>query len=149
MEVVLVKDVPNLGRKGDIKSVKPGYYMNFLAPRGKALRVTPKLQKQLEEKKKQMVKRKAEMLEKIEEFVKKIEKLTITFKRKATAKGKLYAGVTEQQIQHELEKHLKIELDKGCIKLSEPIKAVGEFDVTVLLTESTSAAFKVAVETDK
>ena len=47
MQIVLTKDVPNLGQKGEVKMVKPGYFRNFLAPRAKALRVTPKLMKQI------------------------------------------------------------------------------------------------------
>ena len=90
MQVVLTKDIPSVGHKGELVNVKSGYFRNFLAPRAKAIRVTPKLMQQLLEQRKQMEKRREEMLEKAGEFAKKIEKMTITFKQKITSKGKLY-----------------------------------------------------------
>lgn len=149
MEIVLTHDVPALGRKGDIKNVKNGYYTNFLAPRGKATRVTPKLRKQLAEQRKWMEQRRAEMMEKAGEFAAKIEKMTLTFKRKTTAKGKLYAAITEEMVQHEVEKHVKFELEKGSIRISDPIKTVGEHTVTVHLSDTNSAKLNVVVQAEK
>lgn len=148
MQIVLTMDVPNLGHKGDVKNVKPGYFRNFLAPRSKALRVTPKLMKQIIEQQKQRDVRREEMLAKAEEFAKKIEKLTITFKQKTTAKGKLYASIAERNIQIELEKHLKIDLDKNMVKLTDHIKEVGTYTATVQLNEAVSANLTVVVEAE-
>ena len=148
MQIVLTTDVPNLGHKGEVKTVKPGYFRNFLAPRAKALRVTPKLMKQILEQQKQKEVRREEMLEKAEEFAKKIEKLTITFTQKATAKGKLYAAITEKQVQRELETHLKIDLDKNMITMDH-FKEVGEYTAQVKLTDTVTATVKIAVEADK
>lgn len=149
MQIVLTKDVPNLGQKGEVKMVKPGYFRNFLAPRGKALRVTPKLMQQLLETQKQREKRREDLMAKADDFAKKIEKLTVTFKQKTTAKGKLYAAITEKNIQHELEKHLGIDLEKGMIHLEDHIKEVGEYTTIVKLTETISANLKVVVESEK
>jgi large subunit ribosomal protein L9 len=149
MQIVLTKDVPNLGQKGEVKTVKPGYFRNFLAPRAKALRVTPKLMKQILEQQKQREVRREEMLAKADDFAKKISKMTVTFKQKATAKGKLYASITEKSIQHELEGHLKIDFEKGMVQLEDHIKEVGEYSATVKLTDDVTAQVKVVVEADK
>lgn len=146
MQIVLTKDVPNLGQKGEVKMVKPGYFRNFLAPRAKALRVTPKLMKQILENQQQREKRRDDLMAKAEDFAKKIEKMTITFKQKTTTKGKLYASITDKNIQTELEKHLGFDLDKGMIHLEDHIKEVGEYAATVKLTDAVSANLKVVVE---
>jgi large subunit ribosomal protein L9 len=148
MEVVLTKDVPSLGRKGDVKNVKSGYYMNFLSPRGKAIRVTPKLRAEIEKQRMVREKRRVDMKEKAEEFAKKIEKMTVTFQRKATNKGKLYGAINEESIQRELEKHLKFDLDKGSIQMGEAIKTVGEHTATVQLTEQVSAEVKIVIQAE-
>ncbi len=149
MQIVLTKDVPNLGRKGEVKTVKSGYFRNFLAPRAKAIRVTPKLMKQILEQQKQREKRRETMLEQAEELAKRIEGMTLTFKQKATAKGKLYASISETKVQHELEKHLEFDLDKDMILLEAAIKEVGETEATIKLTEAVSATLKIVVEADK
>lgn len=149
MQIVLTKDVPNLGRKGEIKTVKKGYFRNFLAPRTKAVRVTPKLMKQILEQQQLREKKREEMLAKAEDLVKKLEKTTITFTRKTTKNDKLYAAIAESHIQHELEQHLGFDLDANMIKLAEHIKAVGEYEATVQLTPDIAATVKVVVESEK
>lgn len=149
MQVVLTKDVPSLGRKGDVKNVKNGYFRNFLSPRAKAVRVTPKLMGQINEQQKKREKRREEMLAKAEDLAKRIEGMTLTFKQKATAKGKLYASINEIKIQHEIEKHLGFDLDKDMIVLNSPIKEIGESAATIRLTDAVSATLKIVVEAEK
>lgn len=145
MQIVLTQDVQHLGRKGDVKAVKAGYFRNFLAPRGKAIRASDKLLAQLLEQKRQRDQRKSEMLAKADEIVKKIEKMTVTFTQKTTPKGKLYASINETKIQQQLEKALKFDLDKGSIILPEHIKAVGEYEATIQLTPTAKATLKIVV----
>ena len=146
MQIVLTQDVQHLGRKGDMKAVKAGYFRNFLAPRGKAIRASDKLLAQLLEQKRQRDQRKGEMLAKADEIVKKIEKMTVTFTQKATPKGKLYASINEVKIQQQLEKALRFDLDKEAIILSEHIKAVGEYEATIQLTPTAKATLKIVVK---
>ena len=146
MQIVLTKDVPNLGQKGEVKNVINGYFRNFLAPRAKAVRVTPKLMKQILEQQKQREKRREDMLAKAEDLAERLTAMTITFKQKATPKGKLYAAVSEKSIQAELEKHLEFDLDTHMVQLEAPIKELGEFEVTIKLTEAVSAPVKIVVE---
>lgn len=145
MQIVLTQDVQHLGRKGEVKAVKSGYFRNFLAPRGKAIRASDKLLAQLLEQKRQRDQRKSEMLAKADEIVKKIEKMTVTFTQKATPKGKLYAAINEIKIQHQLEKTLKFDLEKDTIILKEPIKALGEYEAMVQLTPTAKATLKIVV----
>lgn len=149
MQIVLTKDVPNLGRKGDVKNVKNGYFRNFLSPRAKAIRVTPKLMEQITDQQKKREKRREEMLAKAEDLAKRIEAMTLTFKQKATAKGKLYASINETKIQHEMEKHLGFDLDKDMVILGSPIKETGEASATIRLTDTVSATLKIVVEDEK
>lgn len=148
MEVVLTKDVPSLGHKGEVKKVKNGYFLNFLAPRGKAIRLTPKIRVELDRNQAMRQKRRAEIIEKASEIAEKIEKMTVTFKRKATAKGKLYGSITEEMLQRELEKYLKCDLHKGCVYLNEAIKTTGEHTARVQLTETVSVNLNVVVQSE-
>lgn len=146
MQIVLTQDVQHLGRKGDVKAVKAGYFRNFLAPRGKAIRASDKLLSQLLEQKRQRDQRKSDMLAKADEIVKKIEKMTVTFTQKATPKGKLYASINETKIQQQLEKALRFDLDKETIILPEHIKAVGEYEAIIQLTPTAKATLKIVVK---
>lgn len=148
MQIVLTKDVPNLGRKGDVKTVKNGYYVNFLAPNSKAVRLTPKLKKEIEKQQKARTERRAAMLEKAEEMAAQIEKMTVSFTKKATSKGKLYGSITEDMIQAQIEKQLKFDLDSGSIKIAEHLKTVGEHEGTVKLTDKVSAKLKIVIKSE-
>ncbi|KKR26176.1 MAG: 50S ribosomal protein L9, large subunit ribosomal protein L9 [Candidatus Peregrinibacteria bacterium GW2011_GWE2_39_6] len=149
MQIVLTQHVQSLGKKGDIKNVKKGYFRNFLSPRGLALRMTEKLLKQLEIQQGKAIKRKEESIAKAEEYKEMIESLKLTFAKKVTSKGKLYAAVTDKQIQEALEKQLKIELEKGAVEIDEHLKSTGEYEVKVVLTDHTSAILKVSIVAEK
>ena len=146
MDIVLTKDITPLGKKGDRKSVKNGYFRNFLAPRGLAVRLTPKLLDQINQQRQSIEKRRADMVEKAHEYKEQIEKITLTFERKTTSKDKLYAAITEKQIQEELEKKLKVEMDKEMVRLQVPIKTLGDHEAVIHLTESVSATVKIKVK---
>lgn len=89
------------------------------------------------------------MMAKAGDFAKKLEKTTITFEQKATAKGKLYAAITEKQIEAELAKHLKFDLEKGMVTLEHPIKEIGSYEAKVQLTHEIHANVKIVVELKK
>lgn len=144
MKVVLTKDVPNLGTKGQVQTVKVGYFQNYLEPRGLAERLTRNLETKLRAQEAQAEKKRQEKLEKAEEFKAEIEAITLSFEKEVTESGKLYAAVTHKQAQEQLEKLLKISLEKGSVQM-ETIKEPGEAVATVKLNHETTANVKVVV----
>jgi len=130
MKVVLMDNIPNLGQKFDIKSVKPGYWRNFLLPRGLAVMATPPVLKQMES-------RRAAYLEQLraqeEKFLKDLEAIAekgILIEVKADEKGNLFAGVDEKAITRAIEKN-GLSIPSGLINLKKPIKKIGSYEIPV------------------
>lgn len=130
MKVILLKDVKAQGKKGDIIEVSDGYARNYLIPNGLAKTATStavnsiKLQKEAE-----IHRRKVEHDEAVE-LCKKLAGLTVTVKIKTGANGKLFGSLNTAAVSEAL-KEYGIELDKKKIVISEPIKSLGRYTVTV------------------
>jgi large subunit ribosomal protein L9 len=147
MKVILTKDVQSLGRTGDIKEVSGGYAKNFLLPGGYAKVATPGLIKKAEEIKAERVKEAEAEMEKAKEMVTKIQGQSVAIKAKADASKKLYAAVKAEEIAEAL-KAKGFEVDKDNIAINEPIKEVGEFEVTLDLEHGLLARIGVTVEAE-
>lgn len=145
MKVILLKDVPKVGKKYDIKNVAEGYALNLLIPKGLAQIATAQSEKNIEVmKQKDMVEKKVqgELLLKNLEVVKT---LVLNIKEKANDKGHLFAGITKERLVEEIIKTARLNLDIDSIKLDKPIKEVGEHEVMVEVLGK-SAKFKVVIE---
>jgi len=148
MEVLLLQDVPEIGLKNDLLLVGDGYALNFLLPQQKALVATPTVRRRYAE----QIRRRAEE----KEMEKKLQSgaaaaitgKEVTFTRKATKTGKLYAAITEKNIAEEFKKQHSIELPEETITITDPIKAVGTFEVSAKVGDA-NQAFKVIVKEEK
>ena len=144
MKLLLKVDVQGLGVCGDEVEVKDGYGKNLLIPYGQAILATPKNLKQFNHQKSivqaRLKKEKISALTQAQE----IEKIACIFKKKAGDNGKLFGTVTTQEISENLRSH-GIELDRRKLQLKEPIKSLGDFDVSVKLHPEITAAIKVTV----
>ncbi len=129
MKVILVSNIPNLGKAGDIKEVKKGYAFNFLLPEGLAELATAGMVKSVE---KSLAKRNAEKAAKISELsasMKKLDGMTFTIAAKAED-GKLFGSVSAADIVAAA-KASDVEIVDDMIQLEHPIKTVGEHAVTL------------------
>ncbi len=131
MKIILLKDIPKLGRKYDIKDVSDGYALNMLIPRGMAEVATASA---LE--KSRVLKAKATTEKKVQgELLAKnldtIKGLTLNLKEKANEKGHLFAGITKEMLSGEIQKSARLNIDPESIKLPKPLKEVGEHKVVV------------------
>lgn len=127
MKVILVSNIPNLGKAGDIKEVKKGFAFNYLLPEGLAELATAGMVKSVE---KSLAKRTAEKTAKISELsasMKKLDGMTFTITAKAK-EGKLFGSVSAADIVAAAKAN-DVELVDDMIKLEHPIKAVGEHAV--------------------
>ncbi len=145
MKIILLKDVPKLGRRYDIKDVSSGHALNLLIPEGLAIGATPEAVLRYA-----AVKAKAEGERKVHEdlLAKNIDDLkdiTLTIVGKANEKGHLFAGLKREDIASQLEKQTRLEIDPSFIKLEHPIKEVGEYRIEAA-GGGKSAAFKVVVK---
>lgn len=150
MEVILNKDMSNLGHKDDIVKVKDGYARHYLIPRGIAVIATKSAKKMHEENLRQRA-HKIEKLEKeAQEKADKIKELKLTIPAKTSTKGKIFGSVNDIILAENLEKE-GIKVERKNIKLREPIKEVGSYVADIKLYKDISAElnFEVVTEEDK
>jgi|AAUQ01.1.fsa_nt_gi large subunit ribosomal protein L9 len=151
MRVLLVKDVRNLGKAGEIKEVKDGYGRNFLIAKGLAKKATPDVIKVWEEERAKKAEQEAKEIEKLNEYKKKIESKELIIKKRKAPVG-IRGSVTNSDIAKSLKEQLGVEVDKKSIVLKKAIKTPGLYSVDAKLGHSIHATIKVnivAVEEDK
>ena len=153
MQLILKKDVQNVGEAGDLINVKDGYARNYLIPNNLA-EVATEGAMAARERNIQRIKAKSEKLHK--EALEKAEKIeaaeVITLSAKAGESGKLFGTITTKKLAEELLNKSGVEVDKKTITLDNPINRIGEFLMTVKLSSKVKAQIKVIVtasETNK
>ena len=144
MQVILTQDVEHVGRAGELVKVKPGYGRNFLLPRGLALVATRGNVAQLEHHRKAIEAEQAKMRAEYQRLAGEIEKASVSVARKAGEENKLFGSVTSKDIAEALSAQ-KIAVDRKLIQLPEPIKAAGDYEVTVRFSADVKAVLKVKV----
>ena len=144
MRVVLLKDVPDLGKKGDVKDVSDGYGRNFLI-RNKLVEIlTPQVAKRLEIEREKEEKTAIALKNQALALKEKIEKLKLVLKTKIGESGQVFGSITPTKILAELEKN-GIKLEKGQL-LSKPIKTLGESKIKIKLPQGIEAELKIIIE---
>ena len=144
MKVILKKDVYNLGRSGEIKTVKDGYARNFLMPRGLVEAATEGALKAWKNSAEKRTKRQAAEDAALTELAKRLSAITLSFSRPVSEEGVMYGSVAKSDIIKNLAA-ADIEIDKDMIRLPASIKAVGTFEVEIALKPHIAAKIKVAV----
>ncbi len=145
MQVLLIKDVDNLGYAGDVKKVTGGYGRNYLLPQGLAVLATPGALKQAETIRRAAEKHRAREMEDAKAIASQLEGLNLLFERRAGETGKLYGSVTSGDIAEAIAEKTGIELDKRKVALPEPIRNLGHQDVVVKLMIDMSTSVSVEV----
>lgn len=144
MQIILKEDVEKLGNIGDIVDVKRGYARNFLLPKDIAVEATPKNIKQLDHHKRVIAAKVKRIQKESETLADKLAQISITLHHLAGEEEKLFGAVTSMEIAEALMER-GVEVDKRKIVLDEPIKRLGEYEVSVKLSGGVSAKVKVTV----
>ena len=144
MQVILLEDVPSLGKIGDLVKVSDGYGRNYLIPQKKAMPATDKSIHALEHQKRQVEQRITKAKKDAERLAQKIEGFSCTFAKPVGESGKLFGSVTSMEIEAVL-KEGGMEVDRKKILLEEPIKSLGMYTVPVKLHPEVTAHLKVWV----
>lgn len=146
MQLILKKDVQNVGEAGDLITVKDGYARNYLIPNNLAEVATAGAM-EARERNIQRIKAKSEKLH--QEALAKAEKIeaiqVIELSAKAGESGKLFGTITTKKLAEELLNKSGVEVDRKTIILDNPINKVGEFTMTVKLSSKVKAQVKVVV----
>lgn len=147
MKIVLLEEVAGLGRTGEVKEVADGYGRNFLLPRRLALLATTAAIKEAQARQQAEALIQARSQAEMEALAKKLDGMVVTVKAKVGAEGRLYGSVTSGHLAEELGR-LGQEMDKRKIELPEPIRQVGDYQVTIRLGGELLPRITVKVEAE-
>ena len=144
MKIILLEDIPTLGRRGEVRDVADGYGRNYLLPQKLALTATAANMKNLDGIKARQDSQAARGLAEAQSQAQAIEALHLAVSRQASDEDRLFGSVGRNDIAAFLTQH-GVEVERRRIGLDEPIKTLGEFSVPIRLHPEVTAAFKVTV----
>lgn len=145
MQVILLKDVDNLGDEGDIVSVKDGYGRNYLIPQGMAHLATEGAIRARREEMKQQARKRAQMKDDAEEVKRQLESTEVLVLAKVGEENRIFGTVTSQQVAVKLAQE-GFNIDRRDITIEEDIRVIGVYTAKVKLHSDVTADLKVRVE---
>jgi large subunit ribosomal protein L9 len=145
MKVILQKDIPNLGDAGDIKEVADGYARNFLLPKKLVIVANDSSKKAMEHQKRLIKVKKEKRRKEGEKIAGDLSGAVLTFAAQAGEEDKLFGSITSMDIASKLQE-MGYKIDKKKVVLDNPIKKIGEFEVSIKLAEGLTSKVKVVVE---
>ena len=131
VQVILLKEMENLGEVGEVVDVKAGYARNYLVPRGFAIRATRANLARIEEEREHLVAAAEREIEKATGLASDIEGQSLNFPVKAGEDGKLFGSVSSSDIAEALEAK-GIDVDRRQVQLAEPIKQLGTYKLSLI-----------------
>jgi large subunit ribosomal protein L9 len=141
MQIILTQDVDNLGKAGELVSVRPGYGRNYLVPRGFAVSATVRNKNRLDHEKSLIERKVAKERASATELATRINGMTLQFERIVGEDEKLFGSVSNRDIADQL-KRAGIEIDHRTIALDQTVKALGKYEVPVKLAAGVIASLK-------
>jgi len=144
MEIILREDIDNLGSRGDVVKVAPGYARNYLLPRRLAVTANDSNRKIVEQERQSHLRKEAKLAGEMQELAKLLANVTITVARKAGENDQLFGSVTANDVADALTAQ-KFNVDRRKIQLDEPIRTLGEHKVPVRLHRDVTAEVTVNV----
>jgi large subunit ribosomal protein L9 len=148
MDVILREDIVNLGSRGEVVKVAPGYARNFLLPKKMAVAATAGNKKIVEQERQSHVRKEAKQKGEAEDLSKLMTGVSVTISQKAGDNDQLFGSVTSKDVADALAGK-NFTIDKRKIQLDEPIKTLGEFKVPVRLHKDVTAEVTVIVVKDE
>ena len=147
MQVILLENIMNLGKIGDLVKVKNGYGRNFLLPEGKALRASKENIELVNKKKSELNKKNEEAKIKFKEKASKIKNKTIKFNKEAKENGELYGSIKPKEISTAISEKFKVEIKPSQIVLKNDLNKIGIFKVDINF--HTEVAAQISIKIDK
>ena len=139
MEILLLQDVTGVGKKNDLLVVGDGYALNYLLPHRKALVATPTVRKRYADQIRKRAEEKEQERALRANAAAALAGKSVTFTKKVTKTGKLYAAINEQQISEAMKTQLGVEFSPDAIQMDEHIKATGNFTVKIKIGDGQQA----------
>ena len=149
MKVILLQDVENLGKAGDLKDVANGYARNYLLPRKLAAGATPALMQNHQQRIAAEQRKREKLAEQNRQQAEQLGQATLTFKARVGREGRLYGSITSQDIAAALRETKGINIDRRGIELPNPIRSIGTFTVPVKIAPKLESKITVIVVDEK
>jgi large subunit ribosomal protein L9 len=144
IQVILQQDVDKVGKSGELVRVRPGFARNYLLPRELAVAATTAAVHRIEHERTVALARAEKAKKHAQDAAGQLSGLAITIPQKAGEDGRLFGSVTAKDIQAAAAQK-GVTLDKRKIRLDEPIKSVGTYEISVKLSSDVSATLRVEV----
>jgi len=141
MQLILLQDVANLGKAGELVSVRPGYGRNYLVPRGFAVTATVLNKNRLDHEKSVIARKVEKERATANDLATRINGMTLQFERQVGEDEKLFGSVTSRDITDQLKK-ANVDIDHRWVQLDQPVKALGKYEVPVRLSAGVVAQLK-------
>ncbi len=145
MKVVLLKDIPGMGKSGEFKEVKDGYARNYLIPRGLAKPATEGEVKRIENEKIMKSHKEDLTRKKSEQILKTLQRQVHKVYVKVGGGGKLFGALTPLNLAEILSKNANMEIDKKWIHLEKPLKEIGMYDIEMHLPGGVKGIVKLEI----
>ena len=144
MEVILREDISNLGSRGQVVKVAPGYARNFLIPKKLAVTATDSNKKIVEQERQSHLRKEAKAQGEAQDLAKLMTGVSVTISQKAGENDQLFGSVTSKDVADALAAK-GFTIDRRKIQLDEPIKSLGEFKIPVKLHKDVTTEVTLVV----
>ncbi|NLZ48701.1 MAG: 50S ribosomal protein L9 [Clostridiales bacterium] len=144
MKVILLQDVKNMGKKGDVVNASDGYARNYLFPKKLAQEATPENLHIINQKKENERKKKLEEIEAAQALAEKLKGKEIKITVKSGDNGRLFGAITNKDVADNLKKQYGVDIDKKKVVV-DTIKQTGVYDVELKLYAEVSTKMKVVI----
>lgn len=149
MRVIFTQDIPGVARRDQVREVSDGYAVNFLLPKGLAVKVTPERILAVAAKAKAEEQLAIKNQKQAENWSNQLRGRAVTILASASSEGTLYAGITATMLAQAINSQLKVPVMPNQIVLSQGLKKIGKWPVELKLWEDITATITVVVETEK
>jgi large subunit ribosomal protein L9 len=146
VRVVLRKEVPGLGRPGDVKHVAEGYAQNFLLPRGLAVEASEGELKRVAQVQASAKAKKSRAHAEAEAIAERLASTKLTFKLKAGGTGKTFGSITNRDVADALKREAGIDVDRTKIHLEDPLRTLGTHEIEIRLLTDVRAKVTITIE---
>lgn len=146
MEIILKQDIPNLGFKDDLVTVKNGHATNFLIPKGMAIMAVPSEKKKLAETIRQRQFKEEKVKKEAEKLAEKLQDIEVKIGAKVGTSGKIFGSVNALQIADAIKEQFDLDIDRKKIMIDgDAIKEVGMYKATINLHKEVRPDIKFEV----
>lgn len=145
MKVILKENIKGVGKKDEIVNASDGYARNFLLPKNLAVEANAENMSKLKARQDSKAFKKSQEKEEALKTADKLSKILLKVPVKAGENGKIFGGVSAKEIAELLENNYKISVDKKKVDLKEPIKTLGERQVSIKLFEGGIGTLRIDV----